>query len=422
MDPLDLQYVFRFACGLSRTAASNIIEYLKKKQDCDKFAILCILEQNRDIEEIRKVVTELSSTEVIISDDDSKLLQRSTVQLLHIASSHDIPICHLQLKWSFSKVDNNTIILRSGIALPSLSSLEKLLVNADRGYKPELTEEDIVGLLNYVLPCKKFRKLWFTNCSLPAIRPEIIPEELKSKNIKVLWPNHARHLDLHSGRWKKADDDQTIAELCSQDVVISNEDRVSVQRLATELLVKASNDNIPIYGVHLAFSFKQIDEDGNIILYSGLSLPILTSIEKMKVQTEKGREITKHEVNGILNYLQHSQRFKELQFAYCLVPPTVATGGFLFKLKAKKIEVSWRPYGDGNRTYLLNLQSGHWKMSHAPESFSPGKVLGEVLTEAEYSEEVLRLADKIMKIFKLIKKVCLRQKRTNNRRIDYAVN
>ncbi|PIK46890.1 hypothetical protein BSL78_16237 [Apostichopus japonicus] len=206
MDPLDLQYVFRFACGLKPTAARYIIEYLKKKRGCDKFAILCILEQNRDIEEIRKTVTELCSKRVFIGIDDSKLLQRSTVQLLQIASSHDIPICDLRLEWSFSKVDNNTIILQSGIALPSLSSLEKLLVNAGRD-KPELTEKDVVGLLNYVLPSKKFKTLWFTNCTPPeSIRPEKIPEELKRMNVKVLWPSNARHLDLQSGRWKKADE------------------------------------------------------------------------------------------------------------------------------------------------------------------------------------------------------------------------
>ncbi|XP_071851127.1 NLR family CARD domain-containing protein 4-like [Apostichopus japonicus] len=92
MDPFDLQYVFRFACGLSRSAASKIIEYMKKKKDCDKFAILCILEQNGDIEEIRKTVKELCSNSVIINRDDIKLLQRSTVQLLQIASSHDVSI------------------------------------------------------------------------------------------------------------------------------------------------------------------------------------------------------------------------------------------------------------------------------------------------------------------------------------------
>ncbi|XP_071851093.1 uncharacterized protein [Apostichopus japonicus] len=388
MDPLDLQYVFRFACGLSRSAARNIIKYLKKRKGCDKFAILCILEQNGDIEEIRKTVTELCAEKVFIGRDDSKLLQRSTVQLLQIASSHDIPISDLRLEWSFSKVDNNNIILRSGIALPSLSSLETLLVNAGRE-KPELTEEDFVGLLNCVLPSKKFRKLWFTNCTLPAsIRPEKIPEELKRKNVQVLWPSNACYLDLQSGKLKKADDVQTITELCSQIVVISNKDNVSVQRSAIELLVKGSSRNIPIHCVNLVLSVSKIDEDGNIILSSGLSLPIITSIEIMSIQIEQGREINIHEVNGILNYVQHSQRFKQLQFQYCMLPPYTPIQD-LFNLISNNVKVFWSPYGPSERYYKLHLQSGRWMQASERSILFPTKSIGEELTEAEYRQEVV---------------------------------
>ncbi|XP_071851081.1 uncharacterized protein [Apostichopus japonicus] len=388
MDPFDLQYVFRFACGLRSTAARNIIEYLKKRADCDKFAILCILEQNGDIEDIRKTVTKLCSKEVIISYDDSKLLQRSTVQLLQIASSHDIPISGLQLQWSFSKVDNNTIILPSGIALPSLSSLVKLCVNADINYKSELTEEDIVGLLNYVLPSEKFRKLWFLNCTLPtSIRPEKIPEKLKRRNVQVLWPSNACYLDLQSGRWKKADDVQTITELCSQIVAIGNKDSVSVQRSAIELLLKASSHNIPIFCVNLNWSFSKIDEDGNIILYSGLSLPFITSIEVMFIQTEQGREMNKHEVNGILNYVQHSQRLKTLQFHDCLLPPYTPIQN-LFNLISENVKVFWYPYGSSEGHYILNLQSGRWELTSGRSLLFPTKSIGDELTEAEYRQEV----------------------------------
>ncbi|XP_071851087.1 uncharacterized protein [Apostichopus japonicus] len=387
MDPFDLQYVFRFACGLRSTAARNIIEYLKKRKDCDKFAILCILEQNGDIEEIRKTVTELCSKKVIIKKDDSKLLQRSTVQLLQIASSHDIPISDLRLEWSFSKVDNNTIILQSGIALPSLSSQEKLLVNAG---KDELTEEDIVGLLNYVLPSKKLSKLWFVNCTLPAsIRPEKVPEELKRRNVQVLWPSNACHLDLQSGKWKKADDVQTVTELCSQGVAINSKDSVSVQRSAIELLVKASSRNIPIYCVNLALSFSKIDEDGNIILSSGLSLPIITSVEIMCIQTMKGREMNKHEVNGILNYVQHSQRLKQLQFQDCLLPPNTSMLGML-NLISKNVEVFWMPYGSSEGYYIPNLQSGRWELTFGRSILFPTKQIGDELTDAEYRQEAKR--------------------------------
>ncbi|PIK53628.1 hypothetical protein BSL78_09481 [Apostichopus japonicus] len=194
-----------------RTAARNIIEYLKKKKDCDKFAILCILEQNGDIEEIRKTVTELCSKRVFIGIDDSKLLQRSTVQLLQIASSHDIPICDLRLEWSFNKVD----------------------------------KYHILRLVLLYQASHHWRSYWFTNCTPPAyIRPEKIPEELKRKNVKVLWPSNACHLDLQSGRWKKADDVQTITELCSQTLAINNNDPELVQRSAIELLLNASSRNV----------------------------------------------------------------------------------------------------------------------------------------------------------------------------------
>ncbi|XP_071851097.1 uncharacterized protein [Apostichopus japonicus] len=389
LDPFDLQYVFRFACGLSRTSASKIIEHLKKKTDCDKFAILCILEQTGDIEGIRKTVTELCSKEVIIDKDDNKLLQRSTVQLLQVASSHDIPISDLTLKWSFSKVDNNTIILQSGIALPSLSSLDKLCVNAGTVHQPEITEEDIVGLLNYVLPSRKFRKLWFVNCTLPAsIRPEKIPEDLKRRNVQVLWPSNACHLDLQSGRWKKADDVRTITELCSQAVVIRRKDSVSVQRSAIELLLKASSHNIPIHWVVLGISFINIDDDGNIILSSGLSLPIITSIENMNIQTEKGREMNKHEVNGILNYVQHSQRFKVLQFSDCLLPPYTSMHG-LVNLISKNVKVLWGTCGSSEGYYILNLQSGRWMQAPGRSILFPMKSIGDELTEAEYRQEVV---------------------------------
>ncbi|PIK54346.1 hypothetical protein BSL78_08754 [Apostichopus japonicus] len=91
MDPFDLQYVFRFACGLNSTAGKKIIEYLKSKKDGDKFAILCILEQSGNVEGIVDTVKELCSERITISEEHSKLLQRSTIQLLQIASSHEPP-------------------------------------------------------------------------------------------------------------------------------------------------------------------------------------------------------------------------------------------------------------------------------------------------------------------------------------------
>ncbi|PIK34027.1 hypothetical protein BSL78_29148, partial [Apostichopus japonicus] len=222
-----------------------------------------------------------------------------------------IPISQLHLTRSFSKVDKGDILLQSGLCLPTLSTLEKLTVNANSA---ELTEEDVIGLLNYGVQSRRFQGLWFYRCKLPtSISPEMILETARSRNIKVLWPENASQLELQSGKWKQAEDIQTITELCSNVVVINNKSSLESQKSAIELLKKASRHEIPIDCVGLDESFNEVDEDV-ITLHSGLSLPILTSIERMGIHTEDGREMNKHEVNGILNYVQHSQRFKELGF------------------------------------------------------------------------------------------------------------
>ncbi|KAJ8050220.1 hypothetical protein HOLleu_03335 [Holothuria leucospilota] len=93
MDPFDFQYCYRFACGLNNNAASGVIEYVKKRDGGDKFAILCILEQGDP--DILDAVLSLCSEQINFSMDDNTLLQRSTIQLLEVASSHKP--CHYSL-------------------------------------------------------------------------------------------------------------------------------------------------------------------------------------------------------------------------------------------------------------------------------------------------------------------------------------
>ncbi|XP_071852836.1 uncharacterized protein [Apostichopus japonicus] len=361
LDPFDLQYFYRFACGINGSVGSKIIDYLKSRKDGDKFAILCILEKSGGVDDIKGTVREICSKIVYIREEDSKLLQRSTVQLLQIASSHDIPISHLSLKWSFSGFDGKDIRLESGLSLSSLSSVEKISINAGTK-KQEFTEEEVIGLINYGIKSPRFKELWLDNCKLPSsIKPDIIPEESRSRNIKVISSNEARYLDLISGTWRKPDDIQTITEMCSDGLVIHRDTSESVQRSVIEFLVEASNHDIPIFQVDLTWSFSKIDEDGNIILSSGLSLPIITSIEIMYIQTEKGREMNKHEVNGILNYVQHSQRFKQLDLQDCL-QPSIPVGPSLSTLKSRGVNVFWIPdSAKYDEQYKLDLGSGRWR-------------------------------------------------------------
>ncbi|PIK36368.1 hypothetical protein BSL78_26802 [Apostichopus japonicus] len=90
VDPFNLQYLYRFTCGISSAVGKRIIEYLKSRRNGDKFAILCILEQTGEVDGIKDTVRDLCSKQVDIKDGDSKLLQRSTIQLLEIASRLDV--------------------------------------------------------------------------------------------------------------------------------------------------------------------------------------------------------------------------------------------------------------------------------------------------------------------------------------------
>ncbi|PIK53181.1 hypothetical protein BSL78_09934 [Apostichopus japonicus] len=90
LDPFDLQYVYRFACGLNKAAARNIIKHLQKTNEGQKFAMLCILEQEGDKDELLESVTELVSNGVTVNVNDSKLLQRSVTQILEFASKKEV--------------------------------------------------------------------------------------------------------------------------------------------------------------------------------------------------------------------------------------------------------------------------------------------------------------------------------------------
>ncbi|PIK41950.1 hypothetical protein BSL78_21199 [Apostichopus japonicus] len=136
-------------------------------------------------------------------------------------------------------------MLQSGLCLPTLSTLEKLLVNAKAA---ELTEENVIGLLKYGVQSRRFKELWFYRCKLPtSISPAMIPETARSRNIKVHWPENTSQLDLRSGKWKQAEDIQTITELCSNVVVINNENSQESQKSTIELLKKASRHDVRIH-------------------------------------------------------------------------------------------------------------------------------------------------------------------------------
>ncbi|XP_071831722.1 NLR family CARD domain-containing protein 4-like isoform X3 [Apostichopus japonicus] len=92
INPLDLQYVYRFACGLNKSAADIIIKHLQETKEGRQFAILCVLEQEENSDQFRQSVKDLVSRDVEIFFYHAKLLQRSTIQVLEVASANQVII------------------------------------------------------------------------------------------------------------------------------------------------------------------------------------------------------------------------------------------------------------------------------------------------------------------------------------------
>lgn len=93
VDPSDLQYVYRFACGLNKFALTKIIRYLCRENDTEKLMILCMLEQeDRTGTYVTAVEHLLASGAPSISHEDNNLLQRSAIQILEFAATHQVYI------------------------------------------------------------------------------------------------------------------------------------------------------------------------------------------------------------------------------------------------------------------------------------------------------------------------------------------
>ncbi|XP_071855419.1 uncharacterized protein [Apostichopus japonicus] len=208
VDPFNLQYLYRFTCGISPAVGKRIIEYLKSRKDGDKFAILCILEQTGEVDGIKDTVRDLCSSHVYINGKSySRLLQRSTIQLLEIGARYDIPISCVNLEDCSPRVDESglNLILQSGLSFSILSSLQELdIYDCNR----RLTNEELAAILSYSSQCTSLKKLLFQWYDLPDTIPVgSIPSSLKSRNVKV-WHDQvigSRRLNLQTGLWQAYD-------------------------------------------------------------------------------------------------------------------------------------------------------------------------------------------------------------------------
>ncbi|KAJ8043046.1 NLR family CARD domain-containing protein 4 [Holothuria leucospilota] len=212
LDPFDLQYVFRFACGLNPDASEKIIKYLQNKKNAQNFAVLCILEKEGNTETILDSIRALCSGVVNISFRDTLLLQRSTIQLLDVATSRGvIPISCVNLTNCYSTVDlrgSNHLQLKSSLSIPVLTTLNKLMIST-HGEGREITSEEFSGILQYSSKCLALNELKFLHCLLPPSFQAESVSVLRSRNTEVLWiPSWSAYyqLNLQSCLWEHISD------------------------------------------------------------------------------------------------------------------------------------------------------------------------------------------------------------------------
>ncbi|KAJ8048307.1 NLR family CARD domain-containing protein 4 [Holothuria leucospilota] len=159
VNPTDLHYMFRFACGLSSDAALKIIKHLGKNENHDKSTLLCITEYGGSLKNIVDTVESLCLRRIDIDIRDSLLLQNSTVELVKFASNKKFPISEV---WLINCLDSS--FPRTGkihlkkikLTLPVMTTLKKLVV-WEEGL--ELTEETIASIFQYLKMYLSLKKL-----------------------------------------------------------------------------------------------------------------------------------------------------------------------------------------------------------------------------------------------------------------------
>ncbi|PIK39461.1 hypothetical protein BSL78_23702 [Apostichopus japonicus] len=223
--PFDLQFVFRFACGLNSRAAKRIIRYLQTVEGGQKFASLCFFEQAHEPGE------------------------------------------------SFNTLRNGNIVLCSGLELPPRLMVTKINLKDDlrnNNTATDLPEDSVRQILTQGLRSAIFEELMIDGYLLPmTLSPESIPDGMRSKKFPVSWRPHDQLFNLNpqSGHWEM-DDMKSLKRLCKFAFTINGSESTLKQRSTIQMLQIASRMGMPIALLELKQSFFNI-EAGLMVLQSG---------------------------------------------------------------------------------------------------------------------------------------------------------
>ncbi|PIK37476.1 hypothetical protein BSL78_25692 [Apostichopus japonicus] len=118
-------------------------------------------------------------------------------------------------------------------------------------------------------------------------------------------------LNGQAGQWEVKDKD-SLRQLCSEEVVIKDEDPYLQQWLTIISVQAASNHDIPIFRLYLEKSLSKIDA-GNIILHSGLRLPCPASVKQVVIHTKERREMTETECFDIMMFVLQTHMLEQIE-------------------------------------------------------------------------------------------------------------
>ncbi|KAJ8030568.1 NLR family CARD domain-containing protein 4 [Holothuria leucospilota] len=202
IDPFNLQYVYRFACGLSSHAARHIIKYLEANDETKYFAMLCTLEDIKSFDAIKQRTLQMCN-KVEVTESQSRLLRRSVIQLLEIVSSHKIMVKILSIRncFRYFNEEENRVILQPDFSLSVLTSLKELHLS-ERGR--EMTIHETEDILKYISLCEALDNLRLYHCLMPRLGTTIpCLSVLQSREVKVVWypTTSVYRLNITTGTW-----------------------------------------------------------------------------------------------------------------------------------------------------------------------------------------------------------------------------
>ncbi|KAJ8048428.1 hypothetical protein HOLleu_00743 [Holothuria leucospilota] len=200
-------YLLRFASGLSKTAASRIIEYVINDEDCVSLAILCAFEKDGKCTHMEDAIRKLCSKPLKFQKGDSELLQHSTTELLKFASHKMITVSSLEFHSSLPIFLAISQMKSEHWETPLRTVRHLALHEPERG----LSTNEVVTAIKISLCCKDLEILSFISRRKPKnIEREDIVCKLKDVKLRVNWTRKDQNmyfsihfiLNQDTGRWE----------------------------------------------------------------------------------------------------------------------------------------------------------------------------------------------------------------------------